>query len=109
VLRWGGSNSRPLINKILAIPEYREKYLIYLNELIDPTKDLFHVEKSIARIQKWHQLIGSSLQSDCIASPESPQSIRDRSIPWNDEGYKLFQRGNMNFFELKATAIKKYN
>ena len=108
VLRWGGSNTRPLINKILAIPEYKDKYLMYLDQLIDPSKDYFHIDKSIPRIEGWHDLIRNHLQSDCIISLEAAQAIEDKPAYWSNKDYKLFQRGSMNFFEVKTEAIPPY-
>jgi len=108
VLRWGGSNSRPLINKILAIPEYNAQYLAYLKDLIASKNNLFHVDKSIARIQTWHNLIKNHLQSDCIETTEASKIIEDRPAYWSDIDYKLLERGERNFFEAKTAAIQNY-
>ena len=108
VLRWGGSNSRPLINKILAIPEYQQKYLDYLNEFIDPAKDLVHVDRSIPRIQGWHNLIKDHIKSDCIENNEHSHSIIDRAASWGShQNHRILQRGSNNFFERKEAAIKR--
>lgn len=108
-LQWGRSNGRPLINKILSFDEYREEYKGYLKELIDPNKDLFHTDKSIPRLQKWKNLIETSVPNET----NQDMSIIDKPAPWADaHNYRLFSggdtgRGNQeaNFFKTKIKSI----
>jgi len=105
VLRWGGRN-KPLIDKILAIPEFREQYLIYLNELIHPENDLFHIDRSIPRIQAWHDMIRNYIRPETIETSETSHSIIDRPASWgNMPNYRLLERGSNNFFEVRAANI----
>jgi spore coat protein H len=40
-LKWGNMTKRPLITKILEIPQYQALYKSYVKELINPNNDLF--------------------------------------------------------------------
>jgi hypothetical protein len=106
VFQWGNAQTAPLIAKLLEFDEYRETYLNHLKELIDPAKDLFDVDKSIARIKGWHQMIGDYLQSDCILSEEATHTFVDRPASWGNMGYTILERNGMNFFEKKANTIR---
>jgi len=105
VLRWGGSG-RPLITRILAIPEFREQYLLHLNQLIHPDNDLFHVDRSIARIEGWHDLVRNYITPETIENNESAHNFIDRPATWgNQHHYRLLERGANNFFEVRAANI----
>lgn len=101
-LRWGNT-SNPLIEKIIAIPEYKTLYIKYLNELIDPTKNLFHHSKATARISKWHDMIEPYIENDT----GEDMYIEDKPASWgNQHNYKLLGTSN-NFFIIKAASIPK--
>ncbi|MCL2416399.1 MAG: CotH kinase family protein [Bacteroidales bacterium] len=105
VLRWGGGN-RPLIDKILAIEEFREQYLIYLNQLIHPDNDLFHVDRSIPRIEAWHDMIRNYIRPETVENNESAHRLIDRPATWgNFHHYRILERGPNNFFEVRAANI----
>ncbi|NPV01395.1 MAG: hypothetical protein HPY53_08440 [Brevinematales bacterium] len=78
-LGWGGgSPERPLIDKILSIPEYRQAYSDYIAMLIDPSKGLFDAAASIERIKEWHLMIAPYIENDT----GSAQKIKDRPADW---------------------------
>ncbi len=100
LLTWG-KDSNPLIKKILSIPEYRTTYVNHLKLLANSSSDLFYVDKSIARIQKWHKLIENHISNDT----EEDMSIQDIPASWaNCPQYRLLSREN-NFFEIRGRNI----
>ena len=104
-LNWGDTNRNPLIGKILKFDDYRKIYVDALNELIDPSKDLFYYENSIARIKGWHNMIRSYVNNDTGEDCE----IKDRPAGWgNIYDYRLLDaNSSMNFFKVKASSIPK--
>lgn len=61
---WGMEPNRPLVNRILAIPGYRELYRKHLGELIDPVNDLFNAANSIERVSLWRTMLESWAKKD---------------------------------------------
>lgn len=108
-LNWGDGRVKPLITKILAIPEYKAMYKQYLKELISPTSDLFDATKSINRIMVWKNLINTYVPNDT----GEDMSIYDYPASWgNAPFYRLYSgndqggaNGEANFFKTKAKTI----
>jgi spore coat protein CotH len=100
LLTWG-KDSNPLIKKIISIPEYKALYINHLKILADSSKNLFYVDKSIARIQKWHKLIENHITNDT----GEDMKIQDTPASWgNCSFYRLTEKQN-NFFEIRAKNI----
>ena len=102
VLEWGDMHKRPLINKILAIPEYQSVYLGCIQELIDGEKDFFDAEKSMRRIRTWQSMIREYIPNDT----GEDMTMEDVTARWascdfyrllsgNDQGGK---NGTANYF-----------
>jgi spore coat protein CotH/chitodextrinase len=105
VLRWGSVNSsRPLLAKIMAVPAFKAKYVQYLNELIDPNRNLFDAQKSMARIKAWHQLVGPHIKNDT----GEDMVIADQPASWGNASFYRLLSGDAttNFFKAKAAAIR---
>lgn len=104
-LHWGDTGRNPLIGKILEFDDYRAIYVEALNELCSADKDLFYWEKSIARINSWHAMIGDYVVNDT----EEDCEIKDRPAGWgNHYEYRLLDpSSSVNFFRLKAASIPK--
>lgn len=102
-LNWGNTNSNPLIGKILKFDDYRKIYVDALNELCDPSKNLFYYEASHARIQGWHSMIESFIYNDT----EEDCFIEDYPASWgNMADYRILDINSpMNFFKVKASSI----
>jgi spore coat protein H len=109
-LSWGLSvNERPLVAKILQIPEYQLLYKNYLKELINPKLDLFDAVKSMQRIAVWKNMIKSKISNDT----GEDMFYQDQPASWgnvplyrlesgNDQGGA---NGNANYFKTKAKSI----
>ena len=108
-LHWGPATERPLVNKILAIPEYAQKYKQYVKELADPQKNLFQKTASIQRINSWHQLISPHIANDT----GEDMTISDAPASWgNAPYYRLLSgnalggtNGNANYFSSRIASI----
>nr|WP_315147230.1 CotH kinase family protein [uncultured Flavobacterium sp.] len=108
-LKWGKMNTRPLITKILEIPEYQLQYKAYLKELINPNSDLFDATKSMQRISIWKGLIQSHISNDT----GEDMVIEDKPAGWGNNPFYRLQsgnnqggaNGNANYFSTKAKTI----
>jgi len=107
-LAWGTAG-KPLITKILSIPEYQTMYKNAVKELVHPNNDYFTASKSITRILGWHQKIRPFVSNDT----GEDMAIEDKPAYWgNQPNYRLFsgndQGGNNgpgNFFSSRAASI----
>jgi spore coat protein H len=108
-LNWGPANGRPLVSKILAVPEWSQKYKDYISELADPNNDLFTSAKSMQRIAGWQSQISSHITNDT----GEDMSIIDKPASWgNAPFYRLSSgnaqggsNGNANFFSSRIQSI----
>ncbi len=108
-LTWGNKTKRPLITKILAIPEYQNLYKSYIKELINPENDLFATNKSIARIQIWQNQIAKDISNDT----GEDMFIEDKPASWsNQPNYRLKSGNNQggsngpaNYFASRTASI----
>ena len=120
-LEWGSlsDGNRPLIQKILQVPEYMEAYKSYLDKFSNEDS-YFDDDKSITRIKKWHEMIkpyiyGNKLNYD-FEQPNTDRycgvykEIADFPADWGNpyKEYKLYTSGNMNYFTVRQNTIKQY-
>ena len=108
-LKWGNMTKRPLITKILEIPQYQALYKSYVKELINPNNDLFTASRSIERIQTWQNRIENAVPNDT----GEDMSIDDKPASWgNQPNYRLKTGNNRggidgpaNYFLSRAASI----
>ncbi len=100
VMNWG-TNKRPLIKKIIDIPEYAVLYKKYLNELIDPKFDYFHYDKSSLRIRKWQNLVKDYISNDT----GEDMTLIDQPASWGNCGFYRLLDTNNNYFKIRASNI----
>ncbi len=101
-LNWGSQDNR-LIARIMAIPEFKNKYIAYLKELVDDNNNLMHYNDASARIRNWHQRISQYVSNDT----GEDMVIEDRPASWgNHSEYRLLEDSQYNnFFRVKADVI----
>lgn len=101
-LEWGSS---PLANKMLSIPEYKSKFIQYLNELADADNDFIDPVKSAERIKKWHEMIQNYVDNDT----HEDTRISDRPASWSTiQDYRVLDvNSENNFFKAKIKSIKE--
>jgi hypothetical protein len=61
---WGDSSPRPLVDKILAISPYRDRYRQYLADYLQPKNKLFLWSEYQAKFDQLHALYGDKTDSD---------------------------------------------
>ncbi|GEP50141.1 hypothetical protein FNO01nite_08130 [Flavobacterium noncentrifugens] len=107
-LGWG-TTGKPLITKILTIPEYQILYKNAIKELINPNNNYFSATKSMARIRVWHEKINLYVANDT----GEDMVIEDKPASWgNQPNYRLLSGNNQagnngpaNFFSSRAANI----
>lgn len=101
-LRWG-SESNPLIHKILQHDRYRAIYLNALRELC-ADDELFGAEGSMLRIRRWQAMTSPHVDNDTGEDCR----IMDAPASWgNHPEYRIMQGGENNFFSVKAQSIPR--
>lgn len=108
-LDWGeGVYEAPLIEKLLSVPEFKQKYVDYLLELSDSSA---FVEGSQTEIRRLQTLVMNLTSSDNIEYADTSKDIKDDVASWcsNHGKYKLLT-GNVtdNYFMAKAKSVKEY-
>lgn len=110
MLNWGAlDDSRLFMKKIMSITAFKNQYKAYIKELANANNDLFDTNKSIARIQQWHAMIGNYIVNDT----KEDMLIEDKPASWGNAGfYRLFtgddkggNAGDANFFKTKIKSI----
>ena len=108
-LTWGPSSGRPLINKILAIPEYEAKYKQFIRDLVNGTNGMFVPSPSMQRIIQWQSKINPYVWNDT----GEDLYIEDKPASWgNCSFYRLTSgnsdggaNGNANYFSSRIASI----
>ena len=104
-LTWGKSDQNPFVSKVLSIPEYKTQYVKYLNDLIDKKYDLFYLDYSQQRIQKWQNMIAAHVSNDT----DEDMTITDVPASWGNCGFYRLRGSSStdNYFVRKAASIPK--
>jgi len=108
-LAWGSMTDRPLITKILAIPEYQALYKGYITNLVFVGNEYFAASKSMMRIQGWQAKIAPFISNDT----GEDMNILDHPASWaNQPNYRLLSGNNQggvsgpgNFFLSRTSSI----
>ena len=100
LLNWG-NNTYPLVEKILAIPQYKALYIGYIKDLCNSNNDYFYVDKSIARINKWQININAYINNDT----KEDTVILDKPASWGNCSFYRLLDSNNNYFKIRAANI----
>ncbi len=63
---WGDSSPRPLVDKVLAVEKYREKYVQYLKDYILPANKLFLFSEYKAKFEQLFAIYGEMTRNDTV-------------------------------------------
>lgn len=108
-LDWGeGVYAAPLIEKLLSVQEFKQKYVDYLLELSESSA---FVDGSQAEIRELQSLVTNLIKGDGIMFADTTDSINDDVASWcsNYGKYKLLTGDvTSNYFMAKANSVKAY-
>ena len=108
-LNWGPSSQRPLITKILAIPQYQTIYKNYVKSLTLLQNDYFTAGKSKIRIMAWQAMFSGFVANDT----GEDMILNDIPASWgNQPNYRLLSgnsfggiNGPANYFTTRTVSI----
>ena len=102
-LHWGErTDDRQLVAKVLSIPEFEDKYLMYLKKLAS-SDELFGKTGSQTRIKKWYYNINQYIINDT----GEDMYLNDVPAEWTTQPlYRLLKSSEgINFFDTKIHTI----
>ncbi|AHC13951.1 CotH kinase family protein [Salinispira pacifica] len=99
--------SRPLFQRVLNVPEYRQRYAEYILELLDEDGGLLAAGAVLQRITPWMEEISGHIANDTGDNME----LSDHTADWSQfEDYSLGfseQEDRINFFrQRRKTALE---
>ncbi len=100
-LDWGRGENRPLINKLLMVPEYKAKFVNYLLEVSAEDSE-WNFEDCSARFLAWKDMVQPYLYSEDLKDGRQGTLSWGDWNTWKPEGYSLTNKSN-NVFD--ATSL----
>ena len=108
-LDWGeGVHEAPLIEKLLSVPEFKQKYVDYLLALSESSDFVDGSQTEITRLQN---LVTELIASDDIEYEDTFKEIKDDVAYWcsNRGKYQLLSGDETdNYFKAKAKSVQVY-
>lgn len=108
-LDWGeGVYEAPLIEKLLSVPEFKQKYVDYLLALSESSVFVDGSQSEITRLQN---LVTGLIASDDIEYEDTFKEIKDDVAYWcsNRGKYQLLSGDETsNYFKAKAKSVQVY-
>lgn len=108
-LDWGeGASEAPLIEKLLSVPEFKQKYVDYLLKL---TEENLFVTENQTEITRLQDLVRDLTSSKDIVYADTSKTIDDAVGSWcsNSGKYKLLDGDETsNYFKAKAKSVKVF-
>lgn len=102
-LEWGQKAERPLMDKLLLVPEYKQKFVDYLLEV--STNDYWNYEAGSSQFLYWESMVSPYLNSLDLDYHIGVNSFNDYT--WRPSGYYLTRETN-NLFDATTTSFKKW-
>lgn len=104
-LEWGRGQNRPLIDRLLSVPEYKEKFKNYLLDLTSE-KSLWNYKRCSGIFNNWKKMLSPYLNSpDLNFTGLGVQSFEDYT--WRPGGYSVINKEN-NIYDATRESIKKW-
>lgn len=95
IFQWcedGEIGNRPLVEKVLAIPEFKELYARQIKEIAN---DDYFLRKSQSRIQLWQARIGNYVKSSDIVYDNDVSDVIENS-DWSGDIFSHFEKMRRN-------------
>lgn len=115
-LEWGSltDHTKPLMQKIMRVPEFVEKYREYLLEFSNSSSG-FDSSKAIPKIMSWQNMIGEYISAknytDGVCKLVGEPYFNDVPANWGNPyiEYKVLSGDeNTNYFKVRQRSIQKY-
>lgn len=100
---WGQGADRPLMDKLLSVPEYKQKFTEYLLEV--STNDYWSYTVGSSQFLYWESMISPYLNSPDLDYHIGVKSFNDYT--WCPSGYFLTTEKN-NLFDATTNSFKKW-
>ncbi|MCR4953059.1 MAG: CotH kinase family protein [Treponema sp.] len=91
-LNWGRGENRPLIDKLLKVPEYKQKFIELLLEVSAENSE-WTFEKGSERFLNWKSMVEPYLYSSDLAAGHCG-TLNWYDSSWGPSGYKLTEYAN---------------
>ena len=95
-LTWGRGQNRPLIDRLISVPEYKAKFKEYLLTLSAENSE-WNATACMNRFSSWANMINPYLNSPDLDVHNSRKSLWDGT--WQPEGYFIYTNPNNNIFD----------
>ena len=93
---WGRGRNRPLIDKLLMVPEYKAKFVNYLLEVSAENSE-WNFEDCSARFLAWKDMVKPYLYSEDLKDGRQGTLEWGDWTTWQPSGYSLTNRANNVF------------
>jgi len=103
-LDWGRGEDRPLMDKLLMVPEYKERFIELLLEVSDPDS-YWNYEDCKDQFIYWKNLVEPYLNSRDLNPRNSVKAWGDYT--WRPGGYSLTYKSN-NIFDATRKSFEKW-
>ncbi len=107
-LDWGRGADRPLIDRLLSVPEYRKKFSNFLLE-VTAEDSLWNFDRASSLFLKWGEMCTSYMQNADVDYHIGAKEFNDWG-GWNPGGYHLTQKPDVydetrNYFRYWLSGI----
>ncbi len=107
-LDWGRGENRPLMDKLLQVPEYKEKFINYLLEV--SSNEYWTFERGSSVFTTWGNMCNFYMQNADVDYHIGAKEFNDDWGGWNPGGYHLTQEPDVydetrNYFRYWLSGI----
>ncbi|MBR5401929.1 MAG: hypothetical protein IK102_08970 [Treponema sp.] len=101
---WGRGENRPLIDKMLQVPEFKDKLAYYLRQVSN--NEYWQFERCSALFQKWGAMCSPYLDSPDLDFHIGVNNF-NADYTWNPGGLSLINKGN-NIYDFTRNSFEKW-